>query len=77
MPLPQPSTSELGLGAMLGLLAGQLLKKYGFEAQPARDAAIGGTIAYVMAKLEDAHSGATGLPTSGPAVLPPPSPTYV
>jgi hypothetical protein len=62
---------------MLGLLAGQILKKYGFEAMPARDAAIGGTIAYVMAKLEDSNSGAAGLPANGPAVLPPPAPTYV
>lgn len=76
MPLPPPSTSELGLGAMLGVLAGQLLKKYGFDAVPVRDAAIGGTIAYVLSKLED-PPGTSGIPSQGPAVLPPPAPTYV
>ncbi len=71
MPLPPPSTSDLTLGAMLGVLAGRLLAKYGFPAVPVRDAALGGTLAYLFHSMEPADQAPAGLPSQGPAVIPP------
>ncbi|HSW51177.1 MAG TPA: hypothetical protein VLH09_13425 [Bryobacteraceae bacterium] len=56
---------------MLGVLAGRLLEKYGFPASAPRDAALGGTLAYLFNSMEDQNAGPANLPTQGPAVIPP------